>query len=484
MTEDYEEMFVCHACVGDAYLKNTVRSEGARRKCSFCGKSRKSLSVSEFADIIHDVLQEHFYLTSSEPEGLDYLLAKEGHWERPGELVEDVIGWIASIDSPIAEAVKEYLSDQHGYMAVRDGEEDPYGDDALYEEKGIDDWDFQETWKAFKDEITSQARYFSQFSNTALDEIFGDIDRLSRYDGTSVVRTINPNDEDRYVFRARVCFSEKELKEMLIDPAKQLGPPPSENAKAGRMNARGITVFYGAIDEETCIAEVRAPVGSYVVLGRFEIIKPIRLLDFDILTKAYVEGSHFDPEYGTRCKRVSFLKKLVDEISRPVMPRDEEFEYIPTQAVAEYLAARDGNRLDGIIFHSSQTDKKGKNLALFHHVSQVEPYELPEGTEVDVFMGWATEDDYDDSITILEAVPENLRESKKDKKDVSPLGFLTSKGEGYWDSGSEDYELPKAPYLRLDIESVRVCRVRRVNYEITDRSVSRDRRKKRDITKF
>ena len=35
------------------------------------------------------------------------------------------------------------------------------------------------------------------------------------------------------------------------------------------MNAAGISVFYGAMEEETCIAEARAPVGSYVVIGRF-----------------------------------------------------------------------------------------------------------------------------------------------------------------------------------------------------------------------
>ncbi len=50
------------------------------------------------------------------------------------------------------------------------------------------------------------------------------------------------------------------------------------------MNAPGISVFYGALDEATCIAEARAPVGSHVVVAKFHLLRPVRLLDFDALT--------------------------------------------------------------------------------------------------------------------------------------------------------------------------------------------------------
>ena len=43
------------------------------------------------------------------------------------------------------------------------------------------------------------------------------------------------------------------------------------------------------------------------LLGVFEIVRPVRLLDFDTLTKVYVEGSHFDPEYHMRRSRAGFL---------------------------------------------------------------------------------------------------------------------------------------------------------------------------------
>ena len=121
------------------------------------------------------------------------------------------------------------------------------------------------------------------------------------------------------------------------------------------MNAPGIPVFYGAFDKNTCVAEVRALVGGKVVVSKFELLRNIRLLDFDALSEVDDGGSYLDPGYAERRGRAAFFKWLVGEISRPVMPQDEVFEHIPTQAMAEYLASKASPPLDGIIFRSSQT---------------------------------------------------------------------------------------------------------------------------------
>ena len=78
---------------------------------------------------------------------------------------------------------------------------------------------------------------------------------------------------------ARKAESQEELKGLLKAPASEIGPPPTEYAGDGRMNARGISVFYGAFDQATCVAEIRPPVGSYVAMGRFELVRDVRLLD-------------------------------------------------------------------------------------------------------------------------------------------------------------------------------------------------------------
>jgi len=228
LSKSDQRIYVCHACVGDDFLKKEIRSDGDEETCKFCGKHRKAYSLEGLAGCIHDVFQEHFYLTPSKPSGIDYALVKEGQWERPGEPVECVIADVAQLDKEIAKGIQEYLSDQHGYKAVRDGEEDPYENDAMYEENRIDDLEFQETWNAFRTEIRSRSRFFSQYAQEALDEIFSGIDALSSFDGTPVFREISPAEDERYIFRARVCFSDKELKEILSAPVKQMGVVPLE----------------------------------------------------------------------------------------------------------------------------------------------------------------------------------------------------------------------------------------------------------------
>jgi hypothetical protein len=256
------------------------------------------------------------------------------------------------------------------------------------------------------------------------------------------------------------------------------------------MNAAGISVFYGAMDEDTCIAEARAPVGSDVVIGRFEIIRPVRLLDLDTLKDVYVKGSHFDANYHIRRGQAAFLGRLVWEMSRPVMPRDQEFDYLPTQAVSEYLASCVEPPLDGIVFHSSQAAGEGRNLVLFNRARRVEPYDLPRGTEFDFLMGRETEDDYDDSIVLFETIPAQKPESVNKNQGFDPLIVAMR---SYWDV-EKVYQLEREegdgslecrhPTLRLDIKSIRVLRIEAVRYEHRARRVSRHRRTKGEPEDF
>ncbi len=85
MLDDDDEICVCHECVGDDVLKAEIQSEGEKTECTFCNRVRRCIPLEKIAERIHDVLEEQFYLTPGEPQGIDYLLAKEGLWERPGE---------------------------------------------------------------------------------------------------------------------------------------------------------------------------------------------------------------------------------------------------------------------------------------------------------------------------------------------------------------------------------------------------------------
>lgn len=482
--DDADTIHVCANCVGDSFLKETIRSDGHEDECSYCHATCSTFSLGEFSDRIHDVLQEQFYLTDSEPDGTDYVLAKEGLWERSGEPVVYVIADISGLDEAIAEDVRAYLSDLHGFSAVKDGGEDLYADDAQYEERGPDDLNFYDTWKSFCQQVRWRSRFFSQYAEVDLDNIFGDLENLRTLKGTSVIREISPADDDRFVFRARVAFSSAELEDILKHPARKLGAPPSRRAQAGRMNAAGISVFYGAQDRGTCVAEVRAPVGSSVILGRFEFVRPVRLLDLDALAEVYVEGSHFDPDFGERRGRAAFLSHLAQMISRPVMPSDETFEYLPTQVVSEYLATRAKPPVDGMLFRSSQTGGKGRNLVMFNHASVAEPDDVPPNTEFSVLMDSGPPDDPDPTITVFEKVPPKKPPKEKEGRG-DPFGFSSPPIDPLPSTGDDEVWLASRELtLRLDTDSVRVLHVYAVQYRWHERNVTRMRLSKDEEEPF
>src|SRR5207248_10013811 len=116
----------------------------------------------------------------------------------------------------------------------------------------------------------------------------------------------------------------------------------------------GVSVFYGATNPTIALAEVRPPVDSRTLVGRFEITRPLRVLDIEALRKLNVEGSIFDQTYIERLRKAKFLRWLSSRISQPIMPNDEPFDYLPTQAIADFLATRREPELDGILYPSVQ----------------------------------------------------------------------------------------------------------------------------------
>jgi hypothetical protein len=169
--------------------------------------------------------------------------------------------------------------------------------------------------------------------------------------GELPILEIGPSTPITQVYRARRVRSEDEAHRIFENPRAELGPPPPEKATAGRMNPAGIAVFYGALSAETAAAEVRPSVGGTVVMGRFAPMRSLRLLNLTQIGAGFT-GSIFNPVYEDRAARLRFLRGFHRLIARPIQIDDEPLEYLPTQAVAEYVANVLG--LDGLLYASAQ----------------------------------------------------------------------------------------------------------------------------------
>ncbi len=489
-----QDHWICYACVKDRYLSDEILGMNQFGRCDFCETTKEAIEMESLAARIHDVFQNQFESTPPDPvEWYEHWDAKEGNWVQRGEPAEALIAEIAGMPESVTGTIVKLLSDWYKYRAVKDGGVEPYGNETLYEEREPSAAPFYVSWTEFRKEILTRARFFPRTAEDRLADIFGDLNELKTVDGRPVIREIAPGDPEGVFWRARRARMDEELENILKNPARELGPPPPSLAKGLRMNATGIPVFYGARCVTTCLSEIRPPVGSKVVVGKFELLRPIRVLDLGALEEVLVGKSHFDPDYVVSRGRAAFLKQLVTEISRPVMPEDEELEYIPTQFVAEFLAHRSEPRLGGIFYPSTQTGGEGENVALFNHDCGVEPYELSKGTDVEVYHPFIHPEDEgelgDREYLVSEYVPDEYIEDSDSPTGIGANDSGYSQAEDEQFAGSfpaahdkEDMSISDgAPALRLDIDSIKVMQVKDAKLNTDDSDVTRHRLPKSDF---
>ena len=454
-----EPQYVCHACIGDKFLAEQVEEEGTREECTYCRATNTAFTLADLSNRIHRVLEEHF-----EP------IPEDDPPEQFGQGLYDteaVIKEVARLEQNIAADVREYLFNKlDATVNVAEREENPSSQGMLYVKREPDTSGLRLAWWDFKEEIRSRARFFGATPAATLDKIFENLASLRTLQGNSVVREMKPGDRDGSFWRARIAHSGPEIKSILETLSSQLGPPPSDKATGGRMNAEGIPVFYGALEEETCVSEVRAPVGSFVVLVKFDLLNPIRVLDLNALSNAYADFSHFDPNYIEKRSRERFLEELVGEMSRPVMPHEEAREYIATQIVSEFLANRVEPRLHGIVFSSAQTGGGGHNIVLFDGARSVETHEPRAGTSLRV------------RIPAQPGIPPLGTESGKDSLiQTEPQRATVETEPSVEDPTTVDPETQGNhgdSILRLDPQSLKILNISGVKYESKPLPLNRD----------
>lgn len=399
-------------------------------------------------------------------------------WSRHGDPVTDVISEAAGIDDDPAEHVRMILEDENeDFERAQMGEEGPFDDETHYQEADINDQEFAAQWQSFEQSLETGTRYFNNSARAILDMLFEGIADAKRREGGPVIRTCGAGSDVTHLYRARVFQSDGMLKQAITSPDSRMGAPPTHVAAAGRMNARGISVFYGATDPDIAIAEVRPPVGSRVVIARFEFLRSARLLDVAALQDLLVTGSIFDPTHARELERGKFLRKLSARITMPVMPEDETMQHIVTQAMADYLAERKDLDLDGILYGSVQSDAEGHNVALFHRAARCEPIELPKGTKVRSHTFMHTEDGVEPDYWVWEEVPDGSEEPKKEDDGFSDLGVYAP----IWNRAPQD---ERKITLRVDANTLEVHDIKAVKFTTSTNKVRRDRTQRNETDNF
>lgn len=470
-TDEIEQLLVCNTCISEKFLSEMIRGHGQRGQCHYCSQTAVSFSIGEIADLVARAFEQHYCRTTTEPNSFEWALMRDPEenysWSRSGESVVDAFSMALECDEAVAQDVQAVLDERYGgHDPSDDVDESEFAFESHYERihPGAEHWHYN--WQHLEHTLRSEARFFSRAVAAQLAEIFADLDRLQTKAGNPVLVTAGPGCDISSFFRARCFQSDEKLKSAMMFPDRELGPPAALHATAGRMNARGVGVFYGADTPDTAIAEVRPPVGAKVLVGKFELIKPMLLLDLTALAGVAVEGSIFDTDYANRIGRATFLESLCTRIVRPVMPDDEAFDYLATQAIADYLASENVVPMDGILFSSVQRDGKSKNVVIFRKSSHVEEIKVEKDCHIDAETTWHDEDGIRPNYSVRIELPAEAAIEEND------YNFLNSR-QDFWISHHDVGKDLREPMLRLLLDSLAVHHIQAVDYVRTDFSVSR-----------
>lgn len=471
---DIGKLNICSNCVRENYLLSKIKRLKRQDTCHYCNHDGTTITIAEMADEIEAALESHYQRTSPEPSDLEMGMIRHGirDWERDGEPVIQVICDVAQINEKPAEHIRRVLANRNcdriveNYQRIIEefGYEGPFDEDAQYIEKDVDDKEYHERWSNFEHSIKTKTRFFSKHATATLDSIF-DVLLSPQYNSESLIIEAGPNQDVDNLYRARMFESEKELSEALKRPDLHLGPPPAAKARANRMNASGISVFYGATSAKVAISEIRPPVGSFVLVGAFKVIRKIRLLDVIRMDTVHAHGSVFDPNTVHRMRKAKFLQALKERIMKAVTPYDEPSEYLATQIIAEYLADRSDLELDGIMYSSIQTGA-GSNVMLFHRSSRSRFIDIPDNVQIDVSFDHVNDEDM--GYMVSEQTP-----------DANKTGKLSH------DVLDENVDLlDRCDTLEIDLESLKVHNIKAAKYDTECYNVSRYRLYDLDDSEF
>lgn len=360
--------FICSNCVDDEFIKSWIHDDGKVANCDYCGDENDCVELKELCDWVDNIYREHYQPGEEYP---SFFGGDKPEWVMAGSTPDEIIGEMLSCEEEIVIDVLSFLSEEERYDVAKDAATPYYDEGWCYEETPIFDFEHSDLWDSFCHHVKHKSRFFSTPALDLLNELFSGISEMKFSGEQAPIRTVDLNSEDKFVYRARAARTDYERIKLSLYPVLELGPPPKNKAVAGRMNPAGISVFYGAFDAKTCLSELRLPVGDMAISGKFEIIKPLVLMDLSRFNRLYEVLSIFDPDFSSKASQLKFLRRFENEVRKPVLPSDELLGYIPTQALVEYLANYHTPRIDGLIYSSTQTNGDGKNIVIFNHAAHI-----------------------------------------------------------------------------------------------------------------
>jgi hypothetical protein len=358
----FTEKQICSRCIKEPYLKSVIKNaETEESPCSFCGR-RPSTELDEVMEIIGNAVADYYNRAVEEA---PYESAEGGYQGVTYDTWEVMFAMISHISNrdDVIDTVTEAFDD------------DIWVERNMFSLNGVQK--YVASWEQFCEAVKDEAEHgpggepeeedHDTISVSAMLEELAEIVQES-----GMIRTLPA---DRVMYRVRAHRRSEECTNR-----ETLGPPPSDKAPTNRMSAAGVSVFYGAFERATAVAEasVSMPAGREWILtaGAWQCARSLQVLDLSELPPV---PSLFAASREWR-GALLFLREFVKSIRAPVVhDGGEHIEYVPTQILTDHfrkeVAALDGSPLDGIVYPSARR-LGGKSLVVFRSRDDLDPATL------------------------------------------------------------------------------------------------------------
>ncbi len=345
---------VCEKCLPEPDLADLIRQKALSTQCSYCRRNDISPIAAEMDEILSVICEGIEYEWMDPADGVPYN-GREG-----GYLVSSYTG-------------RELIED--GRVEI-DIQNDELREDVLaafcqqfYCER---DWcgDSEKTyleisWSLFKSVVKNKRRFFFDYEDLTVgdDEPWmpsvspaSILNQLGNFSNKVGLISLLP--KGYKIIRARAHKIDN-----APSSAKEMGSPPVEFALfPNRMSPAGISMFYGAKEQDTAKLEIlndpnRPP--AAITFATFETSMDLHFLDLVNIPEV---PSLFSQQREDRDK-IIFLKDFVRDFCQSVAKDGAvHVDYVPTQIITEFFRyqfkTKDGVSLSGIRYNSSKNGKE------------------------------------------------------------------------------------------------------------------------------
>ncbi|WP_338648498.1 HEPN-associated N-terminal domain-containing protein [Flavobacterium sp. KS-LB2] len=342
---------VCANHIDEPAIRNFIRRNASRGYCDYC---ERATSVVPLEDLMEFIMEAVVRLYTDPANFMSYQSSEGGY-----------LGNVYDSDEILQEHFELDIPDNKLFDDVFESLDlnKPWANEMEYHDSPSDIMLY--SWNYFKKVVKHRSRYFFGLvkdfnsddyrinSNDMLDEIGDSIKKFG-------LLKILPQGTPLYRCRQHVKG------DISVTTAEGMTSPPEEYAvNPNRMSPSGISMFYGAFEHETAIAEtldLKDTNKDFFTTAAFISKHELNIIDLSALPDL---PSPFDQKKQNDRFRIAFMKDFVMDLVAPI-ERDGRvhIEYVPTQIITEYFRfpfsdkLKKEKRIDGIIYPSSKNGKK------------------------------------------------------------------------------------------------------------------------------